>query len=258
MNDEPAFLQLQVYPYLLKLQANFSPMKLPSLLYKGTLIRRYKRFIADVRLENGSMVSAHCPNSGSMLTSSTPGSLVLLSRSSNTKRKFPFTLELYKSENGWVLVDTLYPNKVAVEGIMQGRIKELTGYERIKMEASTGDGSRLDILLEGKERPQCYVEIKNCTLLSSDGTIEFPDAVTSRGLKHLRTLSGLVKQGKRGVMLFFLGRTDGFNFRPADHIDSAYGKGLRDAAKMGVEILAYKAHITPEEISIKRPEKVFL
>ncbi|MFZ5660405.1 MAG: DNA/RNA nuclease SfsA [Pseudomonadota bacterium] len=239
-------------------------MEFPAPLIAGRLLRRYQRFLADVQLDSGETVTVHCPNSGSMATCKTPGQRVLLSHRPDPKRKLAYTWELYDSGSGWVCVNTQHPNAVVAEGIAAGRIPELAGYTQLRREVKYGGDSRIDILLEAPDRPACYVEVKNCTLLAADGRIRFPDAVTARGLKHLHALMEVVRQGQRAVMCFFIGRPDGRGFGPADQVDPAYGEGLRTAAAAGVEILAYRAHISPGKIELidavdvdlRRPDEV--
>lgn len=223
-------------------------MRLPPLI-PGRLIKRYKRFLADIELTDGSMVTAHCPNSGSMLGCNLPGSRVMLSRSTNPDRKLPYTWELVQIGDYWIGLNTMLPNRLAEEAILGGTIKELQGYERLRREVSYGsERSRIDILLEGAQG-RCYVEVKNVTLVES-GLALFPDAVTERGQKHLRELMEVVRNGYRGVILFTVQRGDGSAVSPADRIDAAYGKLLREAARSGVEVLAYRASVQPEEIRL--------
>lgn len=221
-------------------------MKLPHPLTAGRLLRRYQRFLADVELADGTVVTAHCPNSGSMLGCAVPGSRVLLSSSDNPSRKLPFTWELVQADGCWVGINTALPNRLVREGIEQGIVSELQGYERIRPEVCYGsERSRIDLLLE--EPGQCYVEVKNVTLVE-DGVARFPDAVTVRGQKHLRELMAMVEAGARSVNLFVVQRADARAVAPADAIDPAYGRLLRQAAGAGVELLAYRARVTPSEI----------
>lgn len=221
-------------------------MKVPSQLTPGRLLRRYKRFMADVELDDGAMVTAHCPNSGSMLGCAVPGSRVLLSRSDNPTRKFPYTWELVQADGCWVGINTALTNRLAREGIEQGIVAELQGYELIRQEVCYGsERSRIDLLLEGPGL--CYVEVKNVTLIDGD-VARFPDSVTERGQKHLRELMAMVESGARSVNLFVVQRADARAVAPADAIDPAYGRLLRLAVEAGVELLAYQARVTPAEI----------
>lgn len=215
---------------------------LPQPLLPGTLLRRYQRFLADVRLDDGREITAHCPNSGTMRTCSDPGSPVLLSPSDNPRRRLGHTLELVWAGEAWVGVNTMTPNRVVAEAVARGAIPPLAGYPMLRREVRYGDGdrSRIDLLLSDPSggRPDAYVEVKNTTL--RDGPFaEFPDAVTARGRKHLEDLEGVVAAGHRGVILFFVGRSDCARFRPADPVDPDYGRALRRAAAAGVEALAW-------------------
>ena len=223
-------------------------MKLPPLI-PGTLIKRYKRFLADILLEDGSVVTGHCPNSGSMLGCNLPGLPVYLSVSPNPNRKLAHTWELVQVNGFWVGLNTMLPNRLAEEAILDGTITELQGFERLRREVPYGsERSRIDILLEG-EKGRCYVEVKNVTLVQ-DGLALFPDAATERGQKHLRELMEVVRNGDRGVILFTVQRGDGVAVAPADTIDPVYGRLLREAVTNGVEALAYRARVQPEEIRL--------
>ena len=231
-------------------------MKLPQPLLSGRLLHRYKRFLADVALADGSVVTAHCPNSGSMLGCAAPGSPVLLSRSDNPARKLAYTWELVQVNETWVGINTGLPNKLAKEGIEQGVVTELQGYGRFRQEVCYGaERSRIDLLLE--EPGLCYVEVKNVTLVEDD-VARFPDAVTSRGQKHLRELMAMVKSGARGVNFFVVQHAAAESVSPADSIDPAYGRLLRQAAAAGVELIAYQASVSPAEIVLVRPLPVVL
>jgi sugar fermentation stimulation protein A len=221
-------------------------MRFKSRLIRGTLIQRYKRFLADVRLANGEIVTAHCTNTGSMMGCKEPGSAVYISRSDNLNRKLLYTWELIKADNGWVGINTLHPNKLVPEAVESGVIQELRGYETIRREVKVSAHTRLDLCLEGKNG-NCFVEIKNVTL-AIDGTAAFPDAVSERGKKHLRELMRLKRQGHRAAIVFVIQRGDCDAFRPADEIDKEYGRWLRRAIKAGVEALPYRAKVTPKEI----------
>ena len=225
-------------------------MKWPKLI-QGTLIRRYQRFKAEVRLRNNHVVTALCPNTGSMRTCSEPGRPVYLSRQNAPHRKLKYTWEIIKMPTSLVGINTGVPNKLVKESILAGKIPELTGYDRVRSEVPYGRNSRIDLLLE-KDRQQCFVEIKNCTLVE-DGVVCFPDAVTTRGQKHLRELQQQVRQGHRSVMFYLVQRMDAGLFRPADHIDSEYGRGLRKAVKAGVEVLVYDVRIDFTHIGINQP-----
>ncbi len=222
----------------------------PELVF-GTLIKRYKRFLADVKLDSGEIVTAHCPNTGSMQACCEPGRTVYLSVHDNPKRKLKYTWEMISMPTSMVGVNTLVPNRLVFKSIQDGLVDELNGYERIDREVKTGNRSRIDLMLANNERDRCYVEIKNCTLVS-DGEALFPDAVTARGLKHITELQRLVSEGYRSVMFYFIQRMDAQIFRPADHIDPDYGAGLRKAVKKGVEVMAYDVAIDTAGIRLNR------
>jgi sugar fermentation stimulation protein A len=231
-------------------------MKLPTPLLPGRLLRRYQRFLADVELDDGTRVTAHTPNTGSMKGCAVPGNRVLLSRSLNPGRKYPHGWELVHADGFWVGINTMLPNRLVQEGIENGTISELAGYSTIRPEVPYGTGSRIDLLLSG-EPGKCYVEVKNVTLVEA-GRALFPDAVSARGLKHLRELMEVVRQGHRGVNLFVVQRGDGESLSPADAIDPAYGRVLREAAQAGVELLAYRAEVSEEEVILRHRLPVLL
>lgn len=230
-------------------------MRLPPLV-AGTLVKRYKRFLADVLLEDGSEVTVHCPNSGSMKGCAVPGSRVFLSRSSNPKRKYPYGWELVEADGFWAGINTGLPNHLTREAIENGTVTELQGYGTIRPEVPYGERSRIDLLLEGPAG-RCFVEVKNVTLVEN-GRALFPDAVTTRGQKHLQELMRVVREGARGVIFFTVQRGDGSSVSPADLIDPEYGRLLRLAADNGVEALAYRAVVTPEEIRLAERLPVIL
>lgn len=225
-------------------------MQFNSELFPGKLIKRYKRFMADVQLEDGSVVTAHCPNSGSMKTCLGENWPVLLTKSDNPNRKLAYTWELVHNHSCWIGINTHLANRLAAEAIGQGWIPELSGYDLLETEKKYGQNSRIDILLSSAGK-KCFVEVKNVTLVEDDGFYKFPDSVTSRGLKHLGELSEMVKQGHRAVMLYAIQRSDGSTFKPAAKIDAKYAEGLKEAYKNGVEIIAYRAEIDPPKIELK-------
>lgn len=231
-------------------------MKMPSPLYRGTLLRRYKRFLADVQLADGTAVTVHCPNSGSMMGCCTPGSMVLLSRSDSPTRKYPFTWELVQVGTTWAGINTGRPNSLVREAICDGTVPELADYDTVRPEVRYGKNSRIDLLLSGAAG-SCYVEVKNVTLVEGE-TALFPDAVTERGQKHLRELMQVVRDGGRGVIFFVVQRGDACNVAPADRIDPEYGRLLRTAVQSGVEALAYQARVEPEEIRLTRRLPILL
>ena len=219
-------------------------------LSAGKLIKRYQRFLADVELESGEIVTAHCPNTGSMHGCSEPGRPVYLSYHDNPKRKLKYTWELIDMPTSLVGVNTLVPNRLVARSVMAGSINELRGYADLRREIKIGDHSRIDLLLTGTGRRRCYIEIKNCTLVT-DGIAYFPDAVTTRGQKHIRELQKLAASGNRCVMFYFIQRMDARVFKPADQIDQDYGRALRSAVQNGVEALAYDVHIDLDGIRIR-------
>lgn len=226
-------------------------------LTKGTLIRRYKRFMADVLLENGRTVTAHCPNSGKMLTCCGEGRPVHLSWSDNPARKFPFTWEMIEMPESLVVINTLRANAAVRSALLKGLIPELDGYPSIRTEFPYGKESRIDLLLSGPDREPCLVEIKSSTLVES-GIARFPDAVTARGLKHLLELQDAVKKGYRCVMFFLIQRMDSHTFRPAHDIDPLYGEELIKSHVRGVEIISYDTTITYTGMNLGARKPVFL
>ncbi|MGB0127261.1 MAG: DNA/RNA nuclease SfsA [Rhodocyclaceae bacterium] len=223
-------------------------------LREGRLIRRYRRFLADVETADG-FVTAHCPNTGSMLGCADPGNRVWLSSASNPKRKYAWTWELVEV-GGLVKVgiNTGRSNALVREAIEASHIAALRGYETIRAEVPYGDRrSRIDLLLSAPNRPDCYVEVKNVTAAVERGIGYFPDAVTTRGTKHLLEMVDVVRLGKRAVLCFCVQRGDTHEVRPADHIDPTYGHTLRKAMSQGVEVLAYGADVSTSGIELRRP-----
>jgi len=220
-------------------------------LHKGVLIKRYKRFLADVQLASGGIVTAHCANSGRMTECCEPGLDVYLSLHDRPERKLKYTWELIQMPTSLVGVNTMVPNRLVHESIKSGKVKELLGYDCITPEVMAGEKTRLDFMLTGKKCKKCFVEVKNCTLVK-DGVACFPDAVTARGLKHLIELQNLLSQGCRCAMFYLIQRMDADVFRPADHIDPGYGNELRKAAKNGLEIIVYDVLIDLEKITLNR------
>jgi len=224
-------------------------MILPQLI-PATLIRRYKRFLADVRFEDDSETTVHCPNSGSMLGCDQPGSPVLVSDHPDANRRYRYTWELIKVGATWVGINTMVPNRLVGEAIAAGEIPQLTGYTAMRREAAYGVSSRIDWLLTGPAH-RCYVEVKNVTLVQ-DGVARFPDAVTARGRKHLLELTSMVKAGQRAVQFFVVQRMDAQRFEPAADIDPQYAAALTLAHANGVEVLVYQAEVTPQAINLVR------
>ena len=223
-------------------------------LIRGTLVRRYQRFLADVTLESGETVTAHCANSGSMLSVDAPGSEVWLSAARNPSRRLRYTWELIRVGETLVGINTALPNRLIAEAITGGAIPELAGYPAMRREVRYGRNSRIDLLLEGPDRAPCFVEIKNVTLRRnsrSGGPLEFPDAVTERGTKHLRELAEAVQGGARAVMVYLAQRDDGDHFVIAGDIDCAYAEALGTAMAAGVEALCYRCRVSVTGISIR-------
>jgi sugar fermentation stimulation protein A len=258
-------------------------MQFPEPLIEGILLRRYKRFLADIRLPDGTVVTAHAPNTGSMLGCDEPGSRVWLRDTGNPRRKYPLSWELVEADGG-VLVgtNTSLANRLVAEGIDKGAISELQGYEQVRSEVPYGDNSRIDLLLEraresraagfpgpvggrpaagkggrGEGRESCYVEVKNVTMVR-DGSALFPDSVSLRATRHLAELERVAADGHRAVVFFCLQRDDADRFHPADEIDPDFGMMLRRVAGTGVELLAYSADVSTAGISIGRPLSVDL
>jgi sugar fermentation stimulation protein A len=231
-------------------------MRLPPLL-RGTLIRRYKRFLADVRLDDGRAITATCPNTGSMLGLCAPGSVVWLSESASPTRKYPFTWELVEADLGrgatLVGINTGHPNKVVAEALAADRISALAGYPTLRREVRYGVNSRVDVLLECPKRGLCYVEIKNVHLSRRHGLAEFPDSVTARGVKHLHELSEMVRQGHRAVMVFLIQRNEATRLALARDIDPTYGAALDAARAAGVEAIALRCRVGTAEIEVDGP-----
>jgi len=224
-------------------------MKFETELIKGTLIKRYKRFLADVTLENGEVVTAHCANSGSMLSVKDEGATVWLSPSNNPKRKLKYTWEIIEVEGCSVGINTGHPNKIVEEAILAGQIKELTGYAKLRREVKYGQNSRIDVLLEDDDKPKCYVEVKNVTLKRGQNA-DFPDAVTARGAKHLRELGDMVEEGHRAVMFYLVQRSDCAIMDIARDIDPTYDEELKAAIKRGVEVICYQCDVGLDEIKV--------
>jgi sugar fermentation stimulation protein A len=218
-------------------------------LVHGTLIKRYKRFLADVMLDDGNVVVAHCTNSGSMKSCLENGAEVFLSPVTDPSRKTKFTWEMIKIGGSWVGINTGNPNKLAFESISAGIISELSGYTKVMREVVFGD-SRFDVFAEN-ETEKCFVEVKNVTLKEGKYAL-FPDAVTTRGQKHLKTLMEVKAAGMRAVMLYIVQRTDVEIFAPAKEIDPEYAKALKQAVDAGVEVIVMQTEVSPEGIYIKK------
>lgn len=242
-------------------------MKYPEILQEGHLIRRYKRFMADVELSDGSQITLHCPNTGSMKNCLYPGHRVWFSDSHNPRRKYPCTWEQaeipvqFGSEEKMTLagLNTSRANALVEELLTNSGVTSLSQYQDIRREVKYGsENSRVDFLLTSEGLPDCYLEVKSVTLAMGDGLGLFPDAVTSRGTKHLRELTEICGQGGRAVLFFCVQHTGIDRVAPADDIDPVYGKVLREAATAGVEVMAWGAEISPEEITLTKELPVYL
>lgn len=232
-------------------------MKIDQPLVEATLVRRYKRFLTDVTLGDGTEVIAHCPNTGSLLGCKEPGSKIWLRDTENDKRKYRLSWQAILVGKTWVNVDTGLPNAEVFCAIEEGRIPALKGYDTARREVKYGTNSRIDVLLEKENGERCYVEVKNTTLAEGDVGL-FPDAVTARGKKHLDELVEVVRQGHRAVQFFFVSRDDVQRFRPADSIDPVYSQALREAAAAGVEVMAWSVKVQKKSIELSRELEVDL
>lgn len=240
-------------------------MKFSESLSKAQLIKRYKRFMADVKLDDGSEITLHCPNTGSMKNCLFPGRSVWYSDSRNPKRKYPCTWELaeipvsYNTDQGveerltLAGLNTGRANKLVEEALLEKKVPELSGYDSVRREVRYGEeNSRIDFLLQQEGLPDCYVEVKSVTLAVGDGLGLFPDAVTTRGAKHLRELTSICEQGGRAVLFFCVQHTGIDRVSTADEIDPAYSEEFRKAVAAGVEVIAWGADISTEEITLVR------
>jgi sugar fermentation stimulation protein A len=227
-------------------------MKLQADLVPATLLRRYKRFLADVELADGSMITAHIANPGAMLGLQAPGARVWLSKSPSKTRKLPFSWELIEADFGngpeLVGVNTMHPNAIVAEALAANAIPELAGYDTIRREVKYGAASRVDFLLEHPSRSPCYVEVKNVHMMRQPGLAEFPDSVTARGARHLDELAAMVATGARAMMLFVVQIGSSTAFALARDIDPAYGRAFDKARAAGVEAIAYTCRIDHDGI----------
>ncbi|MDP6829206.1 MAG: DNA/RNA nuclease SfsA [Pseudomonadales bacterium] len=224
----------------------FDPPFIPA-----TLLCRYKRFLADVRFRDGVIVTAHCPNTGTMLGCTEPGSDAWVSVSDNAKRKYPHTLEIVRARTGLVGVNTARANRIIEQALKAGAIRQLTDYPELRREVAVPDEKgRFDFLLDGRGDGRCYVEVKSMTLALEDGRGAFPDAVSERASRHVRALARQVEAGHRGVLLFCVQHTGISYATLADEIDAAYGESVRGAVAAGVEVLAYGCDVAPTGIAL--------
>jgi sugar fermentation stimulation protein A len=225
-------------------------MQFPQPLESGVLVQRYKRFFADVAMDDGRHITAHCPNTGPMLGLSTPGMRVWLSRSDSVTRKLAHTLEMVQQGEALVGSNTMLPNRIAREALEASAIPELAGYELIRREVRYGEASRVDFLLEKAGAPPCFVEVKNVNVVRTPGLAEFPDCVSTRALKHLDDLAREAATGARAVLLFVIQRDDCTAFAAAADLDPAYAARLASVAGEGVEILCYACDIRIDAITL--------
>ncbi len=231
-------------------------MQFDDPLIRGRLIKRYKRFLADVELDTGETITATCANTGSMKGLVNPGAAVWLSTSDSPTRKYRHTWEMVEHDAGAgatvVGINTGHPNKIVSEAIAAGRIAPLKGYASLRREVKYGQNSRIDILLEDERKGRCYVEIKNVHMMRKAGLAEFPDSVTSRGAKHLGELADMVREGHRAVMVFLVQRGDATRLTLARDIDPAYGEAFDAATRAGVEAFAYRCDVSARAIELTR------
>jgi sugar fermentation stimulation protein A len=229
-------------------------MRFASELIRGTLVRRYKRFLADVKLADGTELTVHCANTGAMLGCQTPGATVWLSRSENPRRKYPFSWELVEVDTGTLVgINTSRTNHLAREAIEAGLVPQPSAIVGLRAEVPFGhEGSRVDFLLSCEDGP-CTIEVKNVTAAVNDGIALFPDAVSERGSRHLRELKSVVASGERATLLFCVQREDVHEVRPADDIDPVYGRTLREARDAGVELLALRARVSTASVELCEP-----
>lgn len=236
-------------------------MKFAAPLIEGTLIKRYKRFLTDVKLETGEIVVAHCANPGSMLSVNEAGARVWVSPAQNPDRKLKFTWEIIEVNGAMVGINTAHPNQIVADAIADGKIKELTGYASLRREQKYGKNSRIDILLEDEGKPPCYVEVKNVTMKRGKNLTdpaEFPDSVTARGAKHLVEMADMVEDGARAVMVYLVQRGDCKSFTIGADIDPNYAKGLKTALAAGVEAICYGCEVSPNAVTIAGPLRLNL
>jgi sugar fermentation stimulation protein A len=226
-------------------------------IVEGRFVRRYKRFFADIELEGGALVTAHCPNTGSLLGCLEPGARAILRDMGTEGRKLRYVFQAIQIGKTLVNVDTSLPNRAVFEAVSKGELAPLRGYASVQREVKYGVNSRIDLLLTKANGARCYVEVKNTTLARGK-TAHFPDAVTERGKKHLEELTRMVEQGHRAVQLFFVSRNDVTRFAPADDIDPEYARALRKAAERGVEVLAYRTQVATDRLTIAGPVPVKL
>ncbi|MGB7996423.1 MAG: DNA/RNA nuclease SfsA [Photobacterium halotolerans] len=228
---------------------NYTPSLLPA-----TLIKRYKRFLADIALPDGTVTTIHCANTGAMTGCADPGATIWYSTSDNPKRKYAHSWELTQTQDGhWICINTARANQIVVEALKNNHIPELSGYASLRTEVKYGtENSRVDIVLDDPSLPSCFIEVKSVTLLEDHGRGYFPDAVTTRGQKHLRELAEVAATGQRAVLFFAVLHSGIENVAAARHIDPVYDELLEQAEKAGVEVLCYRAEISPTALTLSQ------
>jgi len=225
-------------------------MEINKKIQKAKILKRYKRFLADVELENGEVITVHVPNTGRMTTCWDAGWECIISDSENPTRKYRYTLEMTNNGKTWIVVNTNIPNSLAEDFIINKKIPSLENYNSLKREVKYGENSRIDLLLEN-DNEKCFVEVKNTTLVE-EGVAYFPDAPSDRAIKHLKELAQEVKNGNRAVMLYLITREDAASFSPANHVDPRYGIELKNAIENGVEVIPVLCNVSPTEITFSR------
>ncbi|WP_088622780.1 DNA/RNA nuclease SfsA [Oceanicola sp. 22II-s10i] len=229
-------------------------MRFQTPLLPARLIRRYKRFLADIRLDDGTEAVAHCANPGSMMGLADPGTRIWVEPNDDPRKKLRYGWRLVEHENGhFTGVDTSVPNRALRDVLMAGALPGLDGYAEVRPEQNYGTGSRIDFLLRGDGRPDAYVEVKSVTLSRRPGLAEFPDSVTARGLKHLNELAEVARAGHRAVLLFLVQRTDCDAVDVAADIDPAYAAAIAPTLAAGVEVMAIGCAITPDAVEVAQP-----
>jgi len=232
-------------------------VKIKQPITKGRLQKRYKRFLADVEVAPGEVVTAHCPNTGSLTGCLPENAPCVLRDSQDPKRKLRYTLQTIQVDGTWVNVDTGLPNKLVPEAIRAGLIPALRGYPTVSTEVKYGASSRIDVLLEGADGSKCYVEVKNTTLMRGKRAL-FPDAITSRGRKHLLELIDMVHEGHRAMMFYCVSRADATSFGPATEVDPAYCETLLEAVRAGVELQAWSTLVHPKSFELGKRLRIHL
>jgi sugar fermentation stimulation protein A len=227
-------------------------MLFPQPMKRGVLIRRYKRFLADVLLDEGGETTVHCPNPGAMLGLNAPGLVAWCSESGSASRKLPQSLELVETDGGLVGINTIHTNRIVAEALKADAIPELSGYASVRPEVRYGEASRVDFLLEGPDRPPLWLEIKNVHLMRTEGLAEFPDCVAARSARHLRELEAMAARGDRAAVLFVVQRMDCDRFAACVDLDPKFAAALTHAFQHGVEVLCYDCSVTIEGVSLRR------